>query len=292
MSYCVRCGVELSEYNKECPLCNTKVLNTTEEVIAHNTDYPDYKINPRRETKRVNSLFVGKLLSMLLFNYAAITLVINLIINKIVSWSMIPVLSLALVWFGVAYPFLRKKNSFFTLFTLDSIAVIVYLLSLNYMITKNFAWSKYACLAIALLWIVMAGFFIGSKISKILPIAIYYILAATISFVVIVMFIDNQLSVTQLVLPITVLIFVLSIVSYFVIMARANDVLGFISVIIFDVSVLCLILDMIITHYYKGNMIPTWSVIVNVVTIPLFATIHTIKKGRELKSIISKKLHR
>ena len=292
MSYCVKCGVELSEYHKECPICNTAVLDGIDRKSIPNTDYPDYRINPGREIKRVNRLFVGKLLTMLLFNYAAITLVINILINKTVSWSMIPVASIILVWFGVAYPFLRKRNSFFKLYTFDSIAVMIYLLSLNYIISQNFSWSRYACIGVALLWIILAGFFITEKIKKIIPVAVYYILSAVIFFVITTMLIDNRPLEIQIVFPITVLLLVISLVSYFIIVARASDALGMISVILIDISIFCLALDMILSHFLKGTIMPSWSIFVNAVTIPAFATIHTIKKGRELKAIISRKLHR
>ena len=36
MSYCVNCGVELDASAKECPLCNTPVLNPRElEKMVH-----------------------------------------------------------------------------------------------------------------------------------------------------------------------------------------------------------------------------------------------------------------
>lgn len=292
MSYCVKCGVELSEYNKECPLCETKSVCAEENEIKINTDYPDYRISPRKETKRVRHIFVGKILSVLFFDYAAIILILNIIINKKISWSVIPVISLALLWICVAYPFYRKRNSFFRLFTLDCIAVIIYLFALNYIILGNFIWAQIASMSIVLLWVIMAGFFIPERIRKILPVTLYYILSSVILFVVITLLIGNQLSIVQVVLPLTIILLVLSLVSYFVILARANDFLGMSSVILFDISVFCLALDMIIAHYLKGTIMPSWSIIVNIVTIPLFATIHTIKKSRELKAIISRKLHR
>ena len=292
MSYCIKCGVELSEYMKECPLCKTKVADRDDLEMIANTDYPDYKISPRGETKRVNSLFVGKLLSMLFFNYAMITMVINILVDKKISWSMIPVVSLLLVWFGVAYPFLRKKNSFFKLFTFDSIAVVLYLLSLNFIISRDFIWARYACLGVALLWSILAGFFLSEKIRKILPITIYYILSAILFFVITTLFIDNRLLEIQLIVPITLLLLIISIVSYFVIVARAKDALGLVSVILFDISTFCLALDILLSQYFRGTLMPSWSIFVIVVTIPLFVTFHTIRKGRELRSIISKKLHR
>lgn len=292
MPYCVNCGVELSEYNKKCPLCDTEVLYNAENETKPNTDYPEYRTASADETKRVNRIFVGRLLSMMFFNYAAIVLIINLSISKAVTWSLIPVLSLALVWYGVAYPFFRKRNTFFKLFTYDSIAVIIYLLTLNFVISGNFFWAKYAGLSVALIWAILAGFFITKKIRKFLPITVFYIISAVIFFVAFAFAINNRLSVFRLVLPITSIALIAALISYFIITAKAGGFLGILWVALISVSVVCLGLDIIISNYLLGRVALTWSLIVNAVTIPLFVTALTIKKTREIKAVISKRLHR
>ena len=40
MSYCVNCGVELGISLKECPLCNTPVINPHVEMISSDTFFP------------------------------------------------------------------------------------------------------------------------------------------------------------------------------------------------------------------------------------------------------------
>jgi len=292
MPYCVNCGVELSEYNKKCPLCDTEVLYNAENETKPNTDYPEYRTASADETKRVNRIFVGRLLSMMFFNYAAIVLIINLSISKAVTWSLIPVLSLALVWYGVAYPFFRKRNTFFKLFTYDSIAVIIYLLTLNFVISGNFFWAKYAGLSVALIWAILAGFFITKKIRKFLPITVFYIISAVIFFVAFAFAINNRLSVFRLVLPVTCVALIAALISYFIITAKAGGFLGILWVALISVSVVCLGLDIIISNYLLGRVALTWSLIVNAVTVPLFVTALTIKKTREIKAVISKRLHR
>lgn len=292
MSYCIKCGVELSEYSTKCPLCDTKVVFINEIKPKKNTDYPDYRTESIDETKRVNSIFVGRLLSMIFFNYAAIILIINLSVNKAITWSVIPVLSMILIWFGVAFPFYRKKNTFFGLYTFDSAAVIVYLLLLNIVITGNVAWAKYVCLAVALVWAILAGFFITEKIKRRMPISVFYILSAVLFFVAFAFAIDNRISVFRLVLPVTGVVLIVALIAYFIITAKGNDFLGIMWVALISTAVVCLGLDMIISNYIVGRVSLSWSLIVSAVTVPMFAATLTFKKSRELKSIISKRLHR
>ena len=292
MPYCVNCGVELSEYCAKCPLCDTEVIYDRENAPEANTDYPDYRTASYDEAKRVNRIFVGRLLSMMFFNYAAIVLIINLSINKAVTWAMIPVISLVLVWYGVAYPFFRKRNTFFGLYTYDSIAVILYLLALDLIISRSISWSIYAVLSVALVWSILAGFFITEKIKKVLPVTVFYIVSAVVFFVAFAFAINNRLSVFSLVLPVTGLVLVVALFSYFIITARADDLLGILWVALISASVISLGLDIIISNYLAGHVSLSWSLIVNAVTVPLFVTALTIKKAREIKAIISKKLHR
>ncbi len=292
MPYCVNCGVKLSEYESKCPLCDVDVMQIPAKDTAINTDYPDYRKASVSEAKRITCIFVGRLLSMIFFNYAAILLIINLSISKAVTWSLIPIISIALVWYGMAYPFFRKRNTFFSLFTLDSIAVTIFLLLLNLVISGNLMWAKYAGLSIALVWAIMAGFFITDKIRKILPVTVFYILSAVIFFVAFAFAINNRLSVFSLVLPVTALVLVVALFSYFLIIARGNDFLGILWVALISTTIVSLGLDIIISNYLHGHISFSWSLIVSAVTIPLFATALTIKKSREIKSIVSKRLHR
>jgi hypothetical protein len=229
---------------------------------------------------------------MMFFNYAAIVLIINLSINSAVTWSVIPVISIALAWYGVAYPFFRKRNTFFRLYTYDSLAVIIYLLALNLIISGNVAWAKYASLSVALVWSILAGFFITGRIRRFLPVTVFYILSAVVFFVSFAFAINNRLSAFKLVLPITGLILVASLLSYFIITARAGGLLGVLWVALIGASLVSIGLDAIISNYLLGYISLSWSLIVDAVTVPLFVTALTIKKSREIKAIISKKLHR
>ena len=292
MPYCVNCGVQLEKYAKSCPLCKTQVPKGIVDERERNIDYPDYRTPSADEAKRVNRIFIGRLLSMMFFNYAAIVLIINLSINSAVTWSLIPVLSIVLVGYGVAYPFFRKRNTFFRLYTYDSIAVIIYLLALNLIISGNIEWAKYAALSVSLAWSILAGFFITGRIRRFMPVTVFYILSAVVFFVAFAFAINNRLSAFKLVLPVTGLILVAALLAYFIITARAGGLLGVLWVALISVSLVSLGLDAIISNYLLGHISLSWSLIVDAVTVPLFVTALTIKKSREIKAIISKKMHR
>lgn len=290
MSYCVRCGVELADYHNECPLCKTEVIDPT-RVDAPNIDYPDYHTNPTSVSKRANKVLAALILSTILGMSAAITILVNILTAYRLTWSLICCLSCALVWYTVAFPLFKKKNTFFRLFTLDSIGVIIFLLVLNYIITGNFLWSKYTTFSIILLWVILAGFFRPQKIRRFIPIVLYYVICFIFLFLVTTLFINSRQIIVGLVIPIFIVPLVLSLISYFVIKAIVHDPLGIAIVVFLYASVFVVLIELVITNYLNGSMSLSWSIIVVLATLPLIATSVIIKKSRELRALIIKKIH-
>ena len=67
MSYCVNCGVELEHSLKECPLCNTQVINPNENAeLPMNSPFPKEKST----VEAVMRKDVGILVSIILFSTA------------------------------------------------------------------------------------------------------------------------------------------------------------------------------------------------------------------------------
>ena len=291
MSYCVHCGVKLSNYHTNCPLCNTKVYNPNTKEVSGNTDYPEYIIHHKKDRKRANKLFTAIILSLLSFIYTIIPVLINLIINKKLSWSLIVLISITLLWFGIAFPFFNKNNTFFKLFTYDCIAITVYLLLLNYIISSNFLWSRFTTLAIFIVWIIMSGIFITNQIKKIIPLTFYYLLNSIIITFIFAFIFYNEISILYVLISINTLIFILTLLSYFIVIAKVYDFLGFIIVLLVDISIFALSLNLILSKHIQGYFNLNWSIIIIVITIPLIATTFSIRKGKQIKSFISKKLH-
>lgn len=292
MSYCVQCGVELSKYQSKCPLCETDVVNPNIKVIEANSDYPDYKVVAEEEKKKVKRYVTGIILSIQVFVYSVIVLIIDLLVDGTISWSIIPILSLTLLWFGVAYPFFRAKNTFFRLFTYDCIAVMIFLVALNYAISSNFIWSRFTTVSIMILWVIIAGIFITDRIRKVLPVTIFYIVCSVILSIAMVLFINTTMSFLFAALPIIGTVFILSLISYFIYKSSSSGVLGLIMMVLVDASLLCVIIDLSLHYYLVASLGVSWSILVIGVLIPAASTLFAIKKSSELNTIISKKLHR
>lgn len=292
MSYCVQCGVELSTYHGKCPLCKTEVINPLTTPTKINPDYPDYSTDSPEEKKRIKRYVTGIILSLQIFVYSVLNFLIDWLTGNGINWSLIPILSLALLWFSVAYPFFRKRNAFFRLFTYDCIAVILYLLALNYIISNNFIWSKYTTLSIVLLWVIIAGIFLTDRIRKVLPVTLFYVFCFVIISTITILFLDNPSSVSHIAVPIIITFFILSLISYFIIKSSYSGILVFFMVFLADISFLSLVIDLTLHNYFHSSFGVSWSVIVNAVTIPATSTIFAIKRSSELNLLISKKLHR
>ncbi len=292
MSYCVNCGVELSDYQEKCPLCGTKVMNPNNTVLRANSDYPDYHVINEGEKKTVKHYVTGIILSIQAIVYSLVVLLIDWLTGGGITWSLITVVSLLLLWITVAYPFFRKKNTFFRLFTYDSIAAAAYILLLNYLISQNLVWAKYVAVSILFIWIIIAGIFLTDKIRKVFPITIYYILSAVIMTFISLSFVGQKVIILQIGLPIMISFFIISLLSYFIIKSSLGGVLSMITVLLVSITIQCVIVDFVLHYNANGAIGVSWSMIVAVVLIPAAATLFGIKKSNELYSIISKKLHR
>lgn len=291
MSYCVQCGVKLADYHKACPLCNTTVINPNVSEFTLNKDYPQYRTRHKNEKNASNKMFTAILLTVLLAIYSIIVLFLDLFITKGISWSLYPLSSFALLWVGVVLPFFRKRNPFFTLFSIDSLAVAVFLLVLNLIISQNLLWAKFTTLAIALVWFIMLGIINADKVKKVLPIPFYYILGGILMTIAFGFLLSNHISILQLLIPINLIIFVLAILSYFIVTASVHDSLGLVMVLLFDLSIFCVSLNLLISKYLYGTSTLTWALLVIIVALPVIAILHIIRKGKKLRKFVNKRLH-
>ena len=292
MAFCVHCGVELSGYHRACPLCETVVVDPNNEDSIIDSDYPNYRISTISDEKRIRRILTGIILLGQFIVYSLVTLFVDILTSKGVSWSLIPILSFALLSVGVAYPFFRKHNTFFRLFTIDSIAASIYLVLLNIVISKQLTWSSYTSVGILMLWVIIAGIFLTDKIRKFLPITLFYVFASFIMAIIAVFFVGNHQITIYIMASIGFTALALSLISYFVIKAATNSTWGLLMVLIVDISIICLVVDITLHHYLMSTIAISWSIIVNAVTIPLVATLFAIKRSSELRAMISKKLHR
>ncbi len=293
MSYCVHCGVKLADYHETCPLCHTKVLNPNAKIDPQTRDYPKYREHlSEKNTNHMRRLLAGTILTLVFSMNIVLLLLINLIVNHQFSWSLIPTVSLIYVWFTVAYPFLRVRNSLFRLYTYDSFATAVFLPILNFIISGDVSWAKFASAGVIFVWIIMGGIFISERVKKWIPVIAYYILVSLLFTALFAFILTNNAIIIGLVLPIYLAVLFFTLLSFFTIKATVFDIYKFFTILFINASFLFVVIDLILNHYFTQSYSLTWSLIVISTLIPLSLTALILRNIKKLRSFIAKKFHR
>lgn len=117
MPYCPYCGVEVDIETVECPLCGTGIPRVTEGMKPV-ADYPrrDHELKyDRRPYTRKERLVVLWLVSLVLLIPLTVVLVVDLFLNRAITWSVFPMLVLGSVWLMTATALFQR--SFWKLFS-------------------------------------------------------------------------------------------------------------------------------------------------------------------------------
>lgn len=101
--YCKNCKVKLKDYLTKCPLCHTKVDNINEDSNPYNQYVEDF-------STRVNITYFSRLIMKIIVFLSIVTLILNLIINKKISWSLYVVASSLYVCSYYLYIILDNKK--------------------------------------------------------------------------------------------------------------------------------------------------------------------------------------
>lgn len=136
MSYCVNCGVELEPSLKECPLCNTPVVNPNQiAAAAVKSPYPTSK----GQVEVVRRKDLGILLSVVLSATSITCLLLNLLVFQNSRWSLM-VIGICICLFFFAFPaVIYTKTSVYLSLLADSISVGLYLYLITYL-TASAEW--------------------------------------------------------------------------------------------------------------------------------------------------------
>jgi len=131
MSYCVNCGVELSDSEKHCPLCHTEVINPkkpweepSERPYSHHFD---------NLVKKVDRRYFATLATLLLMIPILITFLYDVFSDSGITWSAYVLGGLVLIFVFFVLPFFLKKRRGIVLLVLDCAAVLLYLLLIEIM---------------------------------------------------------------------------------------------------------------------------------------------------------------
>lgn len=136
MSYCVNCGVELESSLKECPLCNTPVINPNQTTTADiSNPYPPSK----GQVEIASRKDFGILLTVVLSAASITCLLLNLLVFQGHLWSFTVIGACICLFFFAAPAVIYTKASVYLILLLDGIAVGFYLYLISY-ITSSSDW--------------------------------------------------------------------------------------------------------------------------------------------------------
>lgn len=294
MAYCVRCGVELDKGLKACPLCDTEVLladelNDEQEITAFSTRAP--RIRRPKFTMEFSKPFVF-LISFILLIPLLVTLIVDFSMNNTITWSFYPITSLILVWILITYPSFFRGYSFFQVFTVDILAIAVFLLSLDRYSGTFPQWSHYAAISLILIWIFVAAYIFFKNKNIIFTILIWIVSMAAYLWIMS-LFTEGDWFLS-LALPLLLLISAAVVLEVLIIKKlKAKKIrrlfsLGM-SALIF--TVLIISVNVIVDLYVFEGIKFTWSLITAAVLLPVVLFLLIVNRAPELKAYLRKKFH-
>jgi len=133
MSYCVNCGVELEASLKECPLCNTPVINPKQpHTMTGSGPYPASK----GQVELVRRKDLGILLSVVLSATSITCFLLNLFVFKNSLWSFL-VIGVCICLFVFAFPaVIYTKTPVYAALLADGVSVGLYLYLITFLTTN------------------------------------------------------------------------------------------------------------------------------------------------------------
>lgn len=150
MSYCVNCGVELDASLKECPLCNTPVVNPRElENEKSASPFPEQKGQVEKVTKKD----FGILLSMVLVATGLTCGLLNLLVFRGTAWSLLIIGGCLILWVLFVPVVIYTKLPVYVSLLLDGLSIGIYLYLITF-VTKGDGWFYGLALPITI-WVTL-----------------------------------------------------------------------------------------------------------------------------------------
>ena len=100
MPYCAKCGVEVKNGKKRCPLCKFPIPKIDDEIAELN--YPGIERKKAMSNREVRLLTWQILLSFFIISFFVV-LVTDLITNKGITWSAYPMIGISLAIFVTTF---------------------------------------------------------------------------------------------------------------------------------------------------------------------------------------------
>jgi len=156
MSYCVNCGVELDASARECPLCNTPVLNPREleKIACARRPFPAEK----GQVETVKRKDLGILISMVVLATAVTCAILNAFVFRGALWSLAVIGVCMILWVMMIPAVIYTKQPVYVSLLYDGVAVALYLFMLSYLVGSR-VWLWGLGIPITILVTVLAEIF-------------------------------------------------------------------------------------------------------------------------------------
>ena len=127
--YCVKCGVELADSEKVCPLCGTRAFHPD---MPPQQGEPPYPPDPRPHMEEVSRSGVLFFLTVLALLPAVLFILCDWRINGTIVWSGYASGGVALLYIMVALPLWFRRPNPVIFVPIDFAAIGLYLLYINF----------------------------------------------------------------------------------------------------------------------------------------------------------------
>jgi hypothetical protein len=148
--FCVKCGVELSESENKCPLCNTPVYYPEKE--RGELKFPEFK----NEREPLNARGLSFVISFFAAIAAVICVVCNITVSDELSWSVYAVSALALAYVVFVLPSWFRRPSVAVFVPVDFFAAAVFVAIIAFMMRADWYFT-FALPVIAFLALVVSA---------------------------------------------------------------------------------------------------------------------------------------
>ncbi len=162
MPLCPTCGVELADDASHCPLCGTPLadgLARPHESIFDPDDREKFTDDERRT-------IAWEVLSVSIGIGMAVVFLVDLFLERRLTWSLYPIAALAFVWLLLTAP-LKLRNRPVLAAVLSGVSALAFLLALN-LIQGRLNWAPAVAIPIALDAEISAGaaVFAASRVKR------------------------------------------------------------------------------------------------------------------------------
>ena len=192
MSYCVNCGVELGASEKRCPLCGVEVINPAARFDpSAEAPFPKDVEKVRHRVVRVTAAMV---LSLLLAIPLVSILIVDLVQDGRLTWSLIPAAAIICAFLAFVFPCLFKKPCVWLFMLLGTVETALFLFVLKMILGGGWLWL-FALPLTALVGAAMIGIYLmlRSKRASLTLKIIVILLIITVFVIVLQMLIEIYL---------------------------------------------------------------------------------------------------